>query len=150
GRGLAAAAQGSQMTGSSFETIQQVIETETFPRVDVALRAGRHVHRDEVELYGFLTEALALLETFYTRFGCQLIHSEDGYFYLLPTSDLVSRRQLTVGEMLVGQTLALLYLDPATLAAGGIVTRAHLMERLAALVGERELVTALNPRRRAH
>jgi chromosome partition protein MukE len=134
----------------NFETLQQVIESDTFARVDIALRAGRHVHREDVEHYGFLQEALPLLEAFYARFGCQLIRAEDGYFFLLPTSELLPRRQLTAGEMLVGQTLALLYLDPAALASNGVITRKHLMERLVSLVGERELVSALNPRRRAN
>src|SRR5688500_8822 len=119
------------MQSNSFESLQQVIESETFPRVDVALRSGRDVHRDAVELYGFLIEAQVLLEGFYARLGCQLISVEDGYFFLLPMSDLLPKRQLSVGEMLVGQTLALLYLDPATLAAGGLIKRSQLLERLA-------------------
>jgi chromosome partition protein MukE len=50
--------------------------------------------------------------------------------------------------MLVGQTLALTYLDPSTLQSGGIVTREQLLTRLAGLVGDRELAKALEPRRR--
>lgn len=138
------------MPTDSFESLQQVIETESFARIDVALRSGRHIHRDDIEMYGFLQEAQALLEAFYARLGCQLINADDGYFFLVPTSDLLPKRQLSVGEMLVGQTLALLYLDPTTLTSGGVVTRHQVMERLATLVGERELVTALNPRRRSH
>jgi chromosome partition protein MukE len=50
--------------------------------------------------------------------------------------------------MLVGQTLALQYLDPATVQAGGVVTREQVLSRLTGLVGDRELAAALEPRRR--
>jgi chromosome partition protein MukE len=49
--------------------------------------------------------------------------------------------------MLVGQTLALLYLDPATLQHGGAVRREALLERLSALLGTEMLVRTLDPRR---
>ena len=68
---------------------------------------------------------------FYRRFGCELVQQSDGYFYLLPSGDRLGRRQLSAGEMLVGQTLALLYLDPATLQHGGVVGSEALLQRLA-------------------
>jgi chromosome partition protein MukE len=121
-----------------------------FPEVDVSLRQGRHIDRDDGASYTFLIEAQVQLEGLYHRYGCELVHSSDGYFYLVPTSDLLGRRHLTVGEMLVGQTLALAYLDPATVSAGGIVSREDILSRLAGLLGERELIQALNPRRRKY
>ena len=69
-------------------------------------------------------------------------------FYLLPIGDRLGRSQLTAGEMLVGQALALLYLDPSTLQLGGVVERELLLQRLSGLVGTDELVRTLNPRRR--
>jgi chromosome partition protein MukE len=65
----------------------------------------------------------------------------------LPSGDRLGRRQLSAGEMLVGQTLALLYLDPATLQHGGIVGREALLQRLSALLGTDVLVRTLDPRR---
>jgi len=65
-------------------------------------------------------------------------------------SDLLGRRHLTVGEMLVGQTLALAYLDPATVSAGGILEREDITSRLAGFLGERQLILALNPRRKKY
>jgi chromosome partition protein MukE len=50
--------------------------------------------------------------------------------------------------MLVGQTLALLYLDPSTLQHGGVVARDVLLQRLAGLIGTESLVRTLNPRRK--
>jgi chromosome partition protein MukE len=50
--------------------------------------------------------------------------------------------------MLVGQTLALMYLDPATLQHSGIAQREALLQRLSGLLGAETLVRILNPRRR--
>jgi chromosome partition protein MukE len=55
---------------------------------------------------------------------------------------------VSIGEMLTGQTLALMFLDPSTLQTGGLVHRDHVISRLAGLIGEPNLVRALNPRRR--
>jgi chromosome partition protein MukE len=112
------------VTGSSFDTLEAAILNELFPDVDLMLRRGRHIGRDDGAAYDYLVDAQPLLEAFYRRFGCELVQQSDGYFYLLPSGDRLGRRQLSAGEMLVGQTLALLYLDPATLQHGGLVSRA--------------------------
>lgn len=132
----------------AYPTLQSVLEDEAFPRADTALRRGRHIDRDEAELYGFLCEAQALLEPFYRRFGMELVRLEDGYFYLLPVDPHVSRRRLTPGAMLAGQALALLYLDPSLVEQAGVIPRSRVLELLGNLVGEDRLLHALNPRRR--
>lgn len=136
------------MTTSSFQSLEEAISDEHFPEVDLALRRGRHVGRDDGTAYDYLVDALDHLEPFYRRFGCELMQRADGYFYLLPSADRLGRRQLTAGEMLVGQTLALMYLDPATLQHGGMVQRETLLQRLSGLLGTETLVRTLNPRRR--
>lgn len=136
------------MTTSSFQSLEVAISDEHFPEVDLALRRGRHVGRDDGTAYDYLVDALDHLEPFYRRFGCELMQRADGYFYLLPSGDRLGRRQLTAGEMLVGQTLALMYLDPATLQHGGMVERETLLQRLSGLLGTETLVRTLNPRRR--
>ena len=135
------------MNPLTFHTIEEAFADEQYPEVDLALRRGRHIGRDDGNMYEYLVDAQALLEVFYRRFGCELIQQSDGYFYLLPSNDRLGRRQLSAGEMLVGQTLALLYLDPATLQQGGVVEREALLERLSALLGTDGLVRALDPRR---
>jgi len=137
------------MNDKAFARLEEVVLDPIFPEVDVALRQGRHIDRDEGDSYAFLLDAQDTLEPFYMRYGWDLIHASDGFFYLLPRGDQLGQRHLSVGEMLVGQTLALMYLDPTTLQAGGVVQRPQLVARLAGLIGERELVSALNPRRRA-
>jgi len=131
-----------------YERLEDVVQDELFPEVDLALREGHHIDASDTTRYGFLAEAQALLEGFYRRYACELIRSPDGYFYLLPSGERLGRRHLSVGEMLVGQALALLYLDPATIQAAGVLPRAQLLELLANLVGQDKLVAELNPRRR--
>lgn len=113
------------MSDAVFDALEEVIVDERFPEVDLMLRRGRHIGRDDGSLYDYLVEAQALLEPFYRRFGGELIQQSDGYFYLLPSGERLGRRQLSVGEMLVGQVLALLYLDPATLQHGGMAAWRH-------------------------
>lgn len=131
-----------------FASLEDVVQDRTFPAVDVALRRGHHIDRDAADWYAFLSDAQDHLEPFYRRYGCELVKQSEGYFYLLPTGDQLPRRHLTGGEMLVGQTLALQYLDPATLQSGGIVTREQLLTRLASLIGARALAKIFEPRRR--
>jgi chromosome partition protein MukE len=138
------------VTDSLFHTLEAAIADEHFPEVDLMLRRGRHIGRDDGTAYDYLVDAQTLLEDFYRRFGCELVQKSDGYFYLLPSGDRLGRRQLSAGEMLVGQTLALLYLDPATLQHGGLVGREVLLQRLSGLLGAEALVRTLNPRKRKY
>jgi chromosome partition protein MukE len=138
------------VTGSSFDTLEAAVADEHFPEVDLMLRRGRHIGRDDGAAYDYLVDAQPLLEALYRRFGCELVQQSDGYFYLLPSGDRLGRRQLSAGEMLVGQTLALLYLDPATLQHGGLVSREALLQRLSGLLGTETLVRTLNPRKRKY
>jgi chromosome partition protein MukE len=138
------------MTTSTFHTLEEAFADEHYPEVDLALRRGRHIGRDDGAMYEYLVDAQALLEAFYRRFSCDLVQQSDGYFYLLPSGDRLGRRQLSVGEMLVGQTLALLYLDPATLQHGGVIGREVLLQRLAALLTAAVLVRVLDPRKRKY
>ena len=137
------------MTGP-FATLQDAVDADAFPDVDLALRRGRHVDRDDSDWYAFLVDAQPWLEAFYHRFGCELIHRADGYFYLLPTGDRLGRRHLSSGEMLVGQALTLLYLDPATVEHGGVLTREQVLAQLAGVMGAEALVRALHPKRKRY
>lgn len=136
------------MSDSRFLTLGDAVEDENFPEVDLILRRGRHIDRDDATLYAYLSDAADKLEPFYRRFGCELVHASEGYYYLLPTSDKLGRRHLSVPEMLVGQALALLYLDPATLQNGGLVTKQDALSRLASVTGTDALMQAFNPKRK--
>lgn len=136
------------MTDTRYLALGDVVADELFPDVDLALRRGRHIDREDAEWYTFLVDAQALLEAFYRRFGCELTHPADGYFYLLPTTDKLGRRHLSVPEMLVGQALTLLYLDPATLQHGGVIKRADALSHLATVMGSDALTRTFNPKRK--
>lgn len=133
------------MSESAFKRLEDVVLDECFPDVDLALRRGRHIDADDGAWFTFLCDAEAHLEGFYRRFGADLVRRSEGYFYLLPTSERLGRRQLSVAEMLVGQALTLLYLDPSTIQGGGTVTKADVLSHLASVMGTESLVRALNP-----
>jgi chromosome partition protein MukE len=138
------------MTRPGYAQLQDVILDPDFPELDLALRRGRHVDRDDVAWYALLGDAQDHLEAFYRRYGCELVHKADGYYYLLPTGDKLSRRQLATGDMLVGQSLALLYLHPSTLERGGMHTMEEVIAQLAAVMGSDALIRAFNPKRRRY
>lgn len=135
---------------NAFNSLEEVVSDALYPEVDLALRRGRHIGRDDGALYELCVDGQVFLEALYQRFGCELVHRSDGYFYLVPTSERLGRKQLSAGEMLVGQTLALLYLDPSTLQSGGVVSREVVLPRLTGLVGAEALVRTLNPRKRRY
>lgn len=132
-----------------FPSLEAVIRDDLFPDVDTWLRAGRHLASDELDAFEFLNAAQHQLEPYYRRFGLELTYRAEGYFFLVPSRDNVRRRQLSHAEMLTGQALALLWLDPTTLAAHGVVRRGEVLRLLANLVGEESLVARLNPRRKS-
>jgi chromosome partition protein MukE len=138
------------VTATKFLTLGDAVLDEQFPDVDLALRRGRHIDREETAWFGFLVDAADVLEPFYRRFGAELVYRTDGYYYLLPTGDKLAKRQLSVAEMLVGQALTLLYLEPATVEQGGRVRRDQVLSHLATVMGTDALVRALNPKRRRY
>ena len=135
---------------TAFVTLEDVIAAESFPDVDLSLRRGRHIDASDGDGYTFLMDAQALLEGFYARYGCELVHKSDGYFYLLPTDERLGRRHLSSGEMLVGQALTLLYLDPKAVEHGGVVTREQVLSELAGALGTEAFLRALNPKRKRY
>jgi chromosome partition protein MukE len=136
------------MDSPGFQDLAQVVEHELFPDVDLALRRGRHIDRDDAAWYSFLTDAQAELERFYRRYGAELVQRVDGFFFLLPSGDKLGRRHLSPSEMLVGQGLTLLYLDPATVEQGGLTTRDQLLAQLSASMGTEQLMLAFNAKKK--
>jgi chromosome partition protein MukE len=136
------------MTDATFSDLGEVVTDDRFAPTDLALRSGRHIVREETDSYEFLAEAAAHLEPFYDRLGCNLMHQTDGYYYLLPTGDKLGRRHLSIAEMIVGQALALLYLDPSAVETGGRVTRDGLLSHLASVMGTDRLMGVFNPKKK--
>lgn len=136
------------MNSSQYTDLLSAIEDDRFVEVDLALRRGRHVDRQDEDWYAYLLEAQAALESFYRRYGCELVHRSDGYFFLLPTTEQLPRRQLSLPDMLVGQAVALLYLEPTSVESGGVVTRETVLAHLATVLGSEALMRAFNPKKR--
>ncbi len=136
------------MNSSQYTDLLSAIEDDRFVEVDLALRRGRHVDRQDEDWYAYLLEAQAALESFYRRYGCELVHRSDGYFFLLPTTEQLPRRQLSLPDMLVGQAVALLYLEPTSVESGGVVTRETVLAHLATVLGSEALIRAFNPKKR--
>jgi chromosome partition protein MukE len=132
----------------AFSDLGDAINDARFVEVDLALRRGQHIDRDDADAYAYLMDARAVLEPFYNRYSCELVHRTDGYFFLLPLGDKVPRRLLGIPEMIVGQAAALLYLDPSTIERGGVVTRDDILSHLAAIMGTDTLMGAFNPKRK--
>ena len=103
----------------TYTSLDQVILDPLFPAIDHRLRTGAHIDMDDIRSYEFLLQAEPLLQVFYEGYGCRLANGQEGYFYLLSEGDLLGRRRLSGAEMLVGQVLALLRMDPAYLEKGG-------------------------------
>ncbi len=132
----------------AFSQIGDVVADESFPAVDLALRRGRHIHKGDEAWYAFLFDAQPLLEQFYGRYGYELIHRSDGYFFLLPANESLGKRQLSVAEMIVGQGLALAWLEPSRLEKGGIISREELLNQLASAMGADALLRTLAPQKK--
>ncbi len=129
-------------------TLAEVVADELFPAVDVRLREGGHIDDRDLDHFSFLEEARPQLDALYDRYGCDLRRSVDGYYFLEPRGAQFGQRTLTAAEMLVGQVLCLLRLDPATLRTSGRVERQRVLEVLDQFVGAERIGRALNPRRR--
>ena len=139
------------MSEHLYERIGDVIADPLFPELDLALRRGRHIDLEDVGLFSLLEGARPLLVAFYDRFGCELVYTPDQVVYLLPRGDQLGRRRLRREEMLVGQALALLFLDPSTVATRGRVPQSRVLEVLINLLGQEGTTVALaGKRRRRH
>lgn len=131
-----------------FNELGDAINDQRYVDVDLALRRGQHIDREDADWYAYLLDAQAVLEPLYRRYGCELVHRSDGYFFLLPTGDKVGKRLLGLPEMVVGQGAALLYLDPRAIESGGVTTKDDLLSHLAAVMGTDTLVSVFNPKRK--
>lgn len=123
-------------------TLAEVVADRHFPDIDVRLREGSHISREDHARFSFLAESFDVLLSLYERYGYDLHRAEAGFFYLRPLSG-TRRRTMSVGEMLVGQTLALLFLDPRIFVTDRRITRVTLQETLDQLVGLEGLRTRL-------
>ena len=127
--------------------LAEAIANPLFPRIDTALRSGRHISADDFEQHSALVEFHGELEIFYGRYQVELIKAPEGFFYLRPRSTtLISRSVLSELDMMVGKILCYLYLSPERLANEGIFTQQELYDELLTLADESRLLKLVNNR----
>lgn len=129
----------------TYETLSDVITDELFVRADLDLRRGRHISAsNDIFLYSFLVESQHLLEPFYAAYRVRLMVGSEGYFYLLPDLNVtpapLGSHKLSIMEMLTGQTIALMRLDPKWLATGGRVPEMSILELMEHILGQEGLL----------
>jgi chromosome partition protein MukE len=132
----------------TYESLEQVVTDPLFPEIDHRLRTGGHIDMDDIRSYELLLQAEPFLQVFYEGYGCRMVHGQEGYYYLLSEGDLLGRHRLNAAEMLVGQVLALLRMDPSYLKTTGRVPIDHMLSHLEMLLGRQRLVDLLAPRAR--
>jgi chromosome partition protein MukE len=136
----------------TYHSMEQVIADPLFARADLDLRRGRHIGADyDPFLFDFLTAAKPFLDSFYGRYEASLLAREEGYFYLLPDRLAVppplGQRKLTAMDMLVGQALALMRIDPKWLETNLRIPDMAVLSLLEQILGEERLLRFI-PRRR--
>jgi chromosome partition protein MukE len=136
----------------TYESLEDVIADPIFARADLDLRRGRHISADyDPSMYDFLSSAKLFLDRFYAGYQTALLAREEGYFYLLPDRLAVppplGQRYLSAMDMLVGQALALMSLDPKWLESNLRIPDMAVLARLEQILGEERLLR-LVPRRR--
>jgi len=136
----------------TYESLEHVIADPLFVRADLDLRRGRHIGADyDSPLFDFLTYAKPFLETFYERYDTRLVLREEAYFYLLPDRNAIppplGQRRLSALEMLVGQALALMRIDPKWLEESRCIPETAVLELLQQILGEEKLLQFAQRRR---
>ncbi len=137
------------MDDDRYHSLESVISDPLFPCIDHRLRCGFHVDSDDIADYEFLLYTADWLQGFYAGYQCRLIQAPEGYWYLRSEGDLLGHRRLSLAEMLVGQVLALMRMDPVWLSQTGWIPRTKVLETLEHLLGRERLASQLAPRSRA-
>ncbi len=135
-------------SGTTYESLEEVVTDPLFPEIDHRLRTGAHIDMDDIRSYELLLQAEPFLQGFYEGYGCRLVQGQEGYYYLLSEGELLGRHRLSVAEMLVGQVLALLRMDPSYLMTTGRIPVDHVLSHLEMLLGRQRLVELLATRAR--
>lgn len=142
------AVDGKKRTEFQYNRLEDVLRDPLFPQVDVLLRSGSHIDMDDIKRYEFVEATAPYLEDFYSRYRCSLVHGPEGYYYLLSEGTMLGKKRLGAPEMLVGQVLALMRMDPANLTTAGRVRVDQILSTLEMIMGQEGLCDTLAPRRR--
>lgn len=125
------------------------ISTKVFPRVDVMLREGYHLSQDgSRDEFNYVAVHRDGLYSWYQRYGYSLIYNEHHYAYLEPQGSEARSKPLSVYDMIAGQALYVLYLDPAGLQSDGSYKISDFHNAVQRILGDEGLEKLLQGKRK--
>ncbi len=91
--------------------LAQALANPLFPALDSALRSGRQIGLDELDIATFLMDFQEYLEEFYARYNVELNRAPEGFFDLRPRSTTLIPRSVLSGTGYDGRENPLLSLS---------------------------------------
>ena len=138
------------LTDNPYQTLNDLITDNLFPELDSRLRRGEHIDARHTHLFNMLRDGMTLLGDHYHRYGVDLIHAPEDFYYLRPNTgakNFIRSRKLDELTMITGQVLALYHLDPEQLEGSGWISIDAIYERLRLLLDEAYLCKLLERRK---
>lgn len=137
-------------TDTPYQNLGDIINDELFPELDSRLRRGEHIDSRHTKLFNILNDASQWLGEYYHRYGVDLIHTPEDFYYLKPGNSqkqLIKSRKLDELTMVCGQVLALYHMDPEQLEGSGWISLDAIYERLRLLLDDIYLCKLLERRK---
>ena len=137
-------------TDTPYQNLGDVISDELFPELDSRLRRGEHIDSRHTRLFNILNDAFLWLGEYYHRYGVDLVHTPEDFYYLKPGNSqkqLIKSRKLDELTMVCGQILALYHMDPEQLEGSGWISIDAIYERLRLLLDDVYLCKLLERRK---
>ena len=137
-------------TDTPYQNPGDVINDELFPELDSRLRRGEHIDSRHTRLFNILNDSSQWLGEYYHRYGVDLIHTPEDFYYLKPGNSqkqLIKSRKLDELTMVCGQVLALHHMDPEQLEGSGWISTDAIYERLRLLLDDAYLCKLLERRK---
>ena len=129
---------------------QETLGHKLFPAVDLLLRAGGHISPNGTEdEYYFLAGHRSGLSNWYRRYGYSLIFNENAYAYLAPQGGLSTGSPLSISDMVAGQSLLVMMLDPKCLQIDGTYLLSDFYLKVEQILGEDGMYRLVDKRRSA-
>lgn len=126
-----------------------IFTTPQFAEIDTALRRGRHISRNDIGTYEFITQNFDDFESFYSAYGVRLIQHPDGFFFLLAKGSLMPTRILPRSAMHLGMFIAFKRRDPDLTRSDGRMSIAGLIQDLETSVPADTLAQVYAPKQKA-
>lgn len=119
-----------------------------FAEVDVILRRGGNINMSEIALYEFCAQEFEMLQRFYENLECNFVKHPDGFFFLVPTGDILSTKILSRACINVGQILAMLARDPEITRTSGRIEVSQILKTIDTMVPREVQKTIYSPNTR--